>query len=152
SRFYRQRHPHHVGSVETAVLRDGDMRSKWVPFQLSCVLVILLRLGSHASTLAAQSTGTFTPTGTMTTARSFHTALLLNGRVLIPGSSPDRPSSAELYDPATGTFTPTGDMTRARWSHSATLLRDGRVLIAGGGTAAEPYDPTSELYDPSTGI
>ena len=33
------------------------MRSKWVPFQLSCVLVILLRLGSHASTLAAQSTG-----------------------------------------------------------------------------------------------
>jgi len=116
-----------------------------VSFKLSFVLGVLLGLASHAPTLAAQSTGTFTPTGKMTTARLFHTAtLLLNGKVLITGGTQERASSAELYDPATGTFMPTGDMTTPRILQSATLLRDGRVLIAGGGTA--------DLYDPSTGI
>src|SRR6476646_1857005 len=36
------------------------------------------------------------------------------------------------------------DMSSARFSHTATLLLNGKVLIAGGGTA------TAELYDPST--
>jgi hypothetical protein len=44
-----------------------------------------------------------------------------------------------------GTFTATGQMTTARSGHTATLLPDGKVLIAGGGSA------TVELYDPSTG-
>lgn len=95
---------------------------------------------------AAQTGGTFTPTGTMTMFRAFHTATrLLNGKVLIAGGGS---SSAELYDPVTGTFTPTGDMTTSRSGHSATLLPDGRVLIVGG----EYDNPHSgELYDPSTG-
>jgi len=119
----------------------GNMRSTWFSFQATCVLVVLLKLG-HASILAAQSTGTFTPTGNMTTPRGEHTATrLLNGKVLVTSGS-----SAELYDPATGTFTSTGDMTAARGGHSATLLRDGRVLIAGGDSLG-----TAELYDPSTG-
>ena len=44
-----------------------------------------------------------------------------------------------------GTFTVTGSMTVPRAGHTATLLPDGRVLIAGGGSA------TLELYDPATG-
>jgi large repetitive protein len=44
-----------------------------------------------------------------------------------------------------GTFAATGSMTTARIGHTATLLVDGRVLIAGGGSAMV------ELYDPSTG-
>jgi hypothetical protein len=45
------------------------------------------------------------------------------------------------------TFVQTGSMTVARAAHTATLLRDGRVLIAGGGSAsAELYDPTSQTF------
>jgi hypothetical protein len=44
-------------------------------------------------------------------------------------------------------FTPTGSMTVARAAHTATLLLDGRVLIAGGGSAsAELYDATSQTF------
>jgi len=87
---------------------------------------------------AAQSPGTFTATGDLTTARVGHTAtLLLDGRVLIVGG--DKTGTAELYDPATGTFSPTGNGTTghgggASWGDppTAALLPDGRVLIAGG--------------------
>jgi uncharacterized protein (TIGR03437 family) len=44
-----------------------------------------------------------------------------------------------------GTFTPTGSMTIARRGYTATLLPSGKVLFAGGNTAA------AELYDPATG-
>jgi hypothetical protein len=82
-------------------------------------------------------TGTFSPTGSMTTARVWYTATLLaDGRVLIAGGTrgvwDEIYASAELYDPTTGRFGPTGPMTTARVRHTATLLADGRVLITGG--------------------
>jgi len=78
--------------------------------------------------------------------------LLNNGMVLVTGGSTiingvtTILASAELYDPVTGVFTPTGSMAASRVSHTATLLKNGMVLVAGGGLA------TAELYDPSTGI
>lgn len=53
--------------------------------------------------------------------------------------------SAELYDPKTGKFTATGSMTSARALSAATLLLDGRVLFAGGDSAA---GTSAELYQP----
>jgi Kelch motif protein len=117
------------------------------------LLLFVIAVAGPASIAVAQSSGTFTATGNMITARAAHTAtLLFNGKVLIaggyqygyPGAAL---ASAELYDPSTGTFAPTGDMTVARVGPTATLLTDGRVLIAGG------YGPlaSAELYDPSTG-
>lgn len=102
------------------------------------------------------STGKFTPTGSMSAHRAFHTAILLgNGKVLIVGGGYS--ASAELYDPDTGTFSPTGDMLLARTTApTATLLNDGRVLMAGGSlgtfglTDAELYDPVSGTFT-STG-
>jgi hypothetical protein len=94
-------------------------------------------------------TGTFSPTGTMTTPRSPSSATLLqDGRVLIVGGENRSGilASAELYDPATGQFSPTGSMMTDRNQPSATLLPDGRVLVAGGNQTS------AELYDPATGM
>lgn len=98
----------------------------------------------------------FVATGSMATARRFHTATLLgNGRVLVAGGEDAGAtafSSAELYDPATGTFSPTkGSMTAPRAGHTATLLSNGKVLITGGATdATENALSSAELYDPAT--
>lgn len=110
----------------------------------------LLGVGCSASIAIAQSPGTFSATGSMTTSRIFHTATLLpNGKVLIAGGSSGRPtSSAELYDPSTGVFTATGSMTLARARHTATLLPSGKVLIIGGN---DERLGSAELYDPATG-
>src|SRR4051812_49773073 len=42
-------------------------------------------------------------------------------------------------------------MTVSRLFHSATLLDDGRVLVAGGDTAAALGTRSAELYDPASG-
>lgn len=102
-------------------------------------------------------TGTFSPTGSLVTARAFHAAVLLtDGRVLISGGLGNTAdlASAELFDPRTGRFTETGPMTVPRVYQPATLLGDGRVLIAGGGGDYEnrAFTASAELYDPRTGV
>ena len=100
------------------------------------------------------TTGTFTAvTGNMSTARSGHTATLLNwrdaGAILMAGGIGT--TSAELYTVTgtTGASAATGSLNSARSFHSATRLPDGVVLISGGFGAVAVN--TSELYDPSTG-
>lgn len=99
----------------------------------------------------------FVATGTMVTARRFHTATLLNnGKVLIAGGEDNASNAfntAELYDPNTGLFTAAaGNMTVARAGHTATLLGNGKVLITGGtsGGNSEAAVSSAELYDPAT--
>jgi len=108
------------------------------------------------------TTGTWTITGSMATARKSHTATLLaNGQVLVVGglgnNNPQAPclASGELYNPSTGRWSATGSMAATRFLQGATLLQNGRVLVAGGnicwgysggsspGTSAEIYDPSS---------
>ena len=101
---------------------------------------------STAAELYDPATRTFTPTGDMTTVRAGSAAArLLDGRVLFTGGYNCAAAgqdgiwaTAELYDPVTGTFSPTGSMGTPREFQTATPLADGRVLIAGGYTAASP--------------
>jgi N-acetylneuraminic acid mutarotase len=98
--------------------------------------------------------GSWTTTGKMNEARTGHTATLLpDGKVLVAGgfSGISNDSVAytglvELYDPGTGSWTVTGSMIEARQGHTATLLRDGKVLVAGGGSRGD--GSSAELYDP----
>ncbi len=97
------------------------------------------------------ATGQFSSPILMNSARSYHTALLLqSGRVLFTGGystpsnygmGPLADSSAELYDPVPGKFAVTGSMQAGRAGHTATLLQNGRVLVAGGAS-----DKSAELY------
>jgi hypothetical protein len=100
---------------------------------------------------AAALVGTFSSTGSMTTARYGSTATLLpNGKVLVAGGFGSA-ASAELYDPATGLFSSTGSMSIARTEHIATLLPNGSVLVAGGYNFPNGF-ASAELYDLATGL
>jgi N-acetylneuraminic acid mutarotase len=91
------------------------------------------------------STGKWTTTGSMSTARfNAGAALLQNGQVLVAGGLNETLSGiaiAELYDPSKGAWNTTGSLNLSR-ATPATLLPNGQVLMAGGnGNTAELYNP-----------
>jgi hypothetical protein len=98
--------------------------------------------------------GTWTPTGSLSSKRVSHTATRLStGKVLVVGGDPGYPggslASAELYDLSSGNWAATGSLITARAGHTATLLNDGTVLVAGGsyydGNSNTPLS-SAELY------
>jgi Kelch motif protein/galactose oxidase-like protein len=101
------------------------------------------------------TTGTWSVTGPMSSARTFHSAVLLpSGKVLVAGGRDfprfDSVTSAELYDPDTGNWTETGDMRDARDSFAAIVLRSGKVLVTPG-LAPDNATRAYEVYDPARG-
>jgi hypothetical protein len=133
---------------------------------------VLLAGGQGSSGFALSSAelfdpakNTFAAAPSMKDARTDHTATVLpGGEILVVGG--EGPSgralaSAELYDPASGKFSAVAaKMSTARADHTATLISgcncpaDGKVLIAGGTTAAISLGVTlrsAELFDPATG-
>jgi N-acetylneuraminic acid mutarotase len=102
--------------------------------------------------------GTFTATGSMVQARAeFGVTLLANGQVLVAGGCTAYDANgclavtnkAEIYNPTTGTWTTTGALRGARHAMTATRLASGKVLVAGGATAAMDALNSSEIYDPT---
>jgi len=107
--------------------------------------------------------GTFTLTGSMATARWFHTTTkLASGKALVVGGCSDQAciatASTELYDPDTGLWSGAGELSVGVASHTATLLANGAaVLVAGGchsGTCSSTsgYEMGASLYDPGAGL
>ena len=133
---------------------------------VSSVTFLILPLGQGA--FATGTPGTFHRTGSMTVPRAGHVSVILNdGSVLIVGGdrcgkgpASYQCTSAEIYNPRSGTFRRTGSLNCARAGETATLLRDGTVLVAGGGVRRDGTacptmnneDPApDEIYDPVTG-
>ncbi len=103
------------------------------------------------------TTGMFSTTGTMKTARAFHTVTELpSGTILLTGGQTNPNgntplNTAELYNESTEVFKlTTGKMVAARTLQTATLLQSGQVLITGGADASGNPLNTAELYNPST--
>jgi RHS repeat-associated protein len=106
------------------------------------------------------TSGTWSPTGSMTHARRLHSMTQLgtssngttSGKVLVAGgiSGTTSTTSADLYSPSAGTWIAAGNLDVARHSHTATLLPDGRVLAAGGLNGTTMVT-TAALYNPASG-
>ncbi len=97
------------------------------------------------------TSNTWSPAGSLATARREHTMTLLrNGLVIVAGGANSvigALNSAELYNPASNTWSAAGNLANARFRHTATLLPSGNVLVAGGPNGAG-YLNSAELYDP----
>jgi hypothetical protein len=109
------------------------------------------RADVNSAELFDPKTGEFTPTGSLSIPRSFHSATrLADGEVLLVGGG--NGTSADLYDPASSMFSATGPMSSPRFGATASRLLDGDVLVAGGGSSgdgqasAELYNPTSRKF------
>jgi hypothetical protein len=87
--------------------------------------------------------------------RHKHDAVLLeDGRVLVLGGTDERDEdgqykSAEVYDPNNGQFIAVSDMNTTRYKFQGTsiLLNNGKVLILGGASVTEMFDPVTNTFD-----
>jgi Ca2+-binding RTX toxin-like protein len=83
-------------------------------------------------------------------------APLADGRVLVAGGAYNTGSrfgpftllSAEVFNPATNSFSSAGIGSMSVWHDVAAPLRNGRVLVAGGG---DDGTTSAEIFDPATG-
>lgn len=154
----------HVGTF-TATGAMGEPREGHAAVRLADgrVLVSGGHRGRGSATVVSQTAeiydvaaGRFGPTGAMTIRRHKHDAVTLSdGRVLVLGGADERDNegvyaSVEMFDPGTGEFRAGSPMRLGRYKHRGTSfwLTDGRLLLAGGASRAEVYNPatgTSEV-------
>lgn len=125
-----------------------------------CIVSDCLGSTTKSAEIYNPSTGKWTVTGSMRTARAeFAAVILTNGKVLVAGGCTSYDvngclavtTAAELYNPSTGVWSSTGALRAGRMAMTGSLLTTGKVLIAGGQTAASDALGSSELYNEATG-
>jgi hypothetical protein len=108
------------------------------------------------------ATGVWSAAAPMPGPRTRHRCIVLRtGRLLVTGGTGGPTftagfSSALTYDPATDRWTATSALRTGRWAHVVADLTDGRVVVAGGITAAGAATPdfqpaltaTTEIFTP----
>lgn len=109
---------------------------------------------TNTAELYTVSSNRWSPAKSLKTARTGHTATLLNdGRVLVVGGrgfTDEALATAEVYDVDTNTWTDALSIPNgARAWHAAILLASGKVLVAGGGTSDSTGLNTTALFDPN---
>ena len=103
------------------------------------------------------TTGGFTPTSSMATARYAHRATLLpSGRLLVAGgyslgtgNGQGATASAEIYDPKTSTWSPAASMPIDRVNFEMQALPSGLVFV-GGGASGRNYVTDTLFYNENT--
>ncbi len=99
------------------------------------------------------ATDTWTTKSEIPTARGFHSANVVDGRIYVFGGAISCPWCArimtlEMYEPATDTWTRKGDIPRSI-STASTSLVDGKIYAIGGeGTVRriDEYDPVTNTW------
>jgi N-acetylneuraminic acid mutarotase len=139
--------------MDVSVWRVGSRRTL-----MRAPAVLILALASGAVATGTANAESWTETAPLIQLRANHTATLLrDGRVLVTGGTAEvdayglsgKLDSVELFDPSTNSWTaPTARLNAARSNHTATLLKDGRVLVVGGGGPPGSF----ELFDPASGV
>ena len=82
--------------------------------------------------------------------------VLADGSVLVAAGAPvsgtvsEVTTSVQSYEPTTDTWAVRSSMSTGRWGHSISQLRDGRVVVAGGGLPGGSSINDVEIYDPAT--
>jgi N-acetylneuraminic acid mutarotase len=107
------------------------------------------------------TSGTWSPTGTMSAPRWLHTAAALpSGKILLVGGQTfTEPAgnlgptvtvtlaTTDIFDPVSGTWTAAASMTNSRFQHTETVLPNGAVMVTGG-TSDHEVGTSVELYYP----
>jgi len=100
------------------------------------------------------STDTWTTKSPMPTARGWHSANVVDGKIYIIGGSQDTTPgyghvlTVEVYDPATDTWSQKGDMPGSRAAGSGSVV-DGKIYLIGGYGGpqwVDEYDPLTDTW------